>query len=146
MTISKCQVLYMKCLLCAWYCLVCRNAFPSQTPYDRHHFLSSCHPLASFRHWGLNPGAWLARQMLSLSCTLVPVLHRNMEICKDYRQLLPGSKWLAWVLNPCSPGSRSGLSVLFETKSCYTAQTGLKLIILLPQPPEHWNSRCVLPH
>jgi hypothetical protein len=32
-----------------------------------------------------------------------------------------------------------------ELESCYVAQAGLKLEILLPQPPECWSYKCVLP-
>jgi hypothetical protein len=34
----------------------------------------------------------------------------------------------------------------FETGFWYVAQGGLKLSILLPQPPECWNYRCELSH
>jgi hypothetical protein len=34
----------------------------------------------------------------------------------------------------------------FETGSPYVAQAGLKFMILLPQPPECWDYRCVAPH
>jgi hypothetical protein len=32
----------------------------------------------------------------------------------------------------------------FDTGSHYVAQTGLKLVILLPQPSQHWDYSCVL--
>lgn len=38
-----------------------------------------------------------------------------------------------------------GFSLLFfETGSCYTPQTGLKLGLLLPWPPGHWDYTCVI--
>jgi hypothetical protein len=33
----------------------------------------------------------------------------------------------------------------FETGSCYVDQTGLNLVIFLPQPPVYWDYRYVLP-
>jgi hypothetical protein len=33
------------------------------------------------------------------------------------------------------------LFFFFETKSCYVARAGFKLVILLPQPPECWDYR-----
>jgi hypothetical protein len=38
-----------------------------------------------------------------------------------------------------------GLVLLFEAGSHCTAQVGLKLKILLPQPLEHWDYRCAPP-
>jgi hypothetical protein len=35
---------------------------------------------------------------------------------------------------------------VFETGSCYVAQAGLKLVVLLLQPPECWDYRRALPH
>lgn len=35
---------------------------------------------------------------------------------------------------------------LFEIKTCYVAQRGLELIIILPQPAECWDDRYVPPH
>jgi hypothetical protein len=36
--------------------------------------------------------------------------------------------------------------VFFEARSPYVVQARLELLILLPQLPECWNSRCILPH
>jgi hypothetical protein len=36
--------------------------------------------------------------------------------------------------------------IFFETRSCYVAKAGLKLMILLPQPPVDWDYRHVPPH
>jgi hypothetical protein len=33
-----------------------------------------------------------------------------------------------------------------ELESYQVAQTGLELAVLLPQPPEYWDYRCVPPH
>lgn len=35
---------------------------------------------------------------------------------------------------------------LFEIKTCYVAQRGLELIIILPQPAECWDDQYVPPH
>jgi hypothetical protein len=35
---------------------------------------------------------------------------------------------------------------IFELRSCYTAQAGLKLSILLPQPPKCWDYSCEPPY
>jgi hypothetical protein len=37
------------------------------------------------------------------------------------------------------------LALFFETGSHYVAQAGLELSILLPQPPECWDSKSALP-
>jgi hypothetical protein len=34
----------------------------------------------------------------------------------------------------------------FETEPHFVAQIGIKLMIFLPQPPECWGYKCVLPH
>jgi hypothetical protein len=43
---------------------------------------------------------------------------------------------------------RFGVCVVccFETGSCYVSQAGIKKFILLPQPPEYWDSRCAPAH
>jgi hypothetical protein len=34
----------------------------------------------------------------------------------------------------------------FETGSPYVGQAGLKLLVLLPQPPQYWDYKCEPPH
>ena len=67
------------CLVLTWFAETLFLAKPWMIDIVSSHCVT---PLASFRHWGLNPGTWLARQMLPLSYTLAPILHRNMEIGK----------------------------------------------------------------
>jgi hypothetical protein len=40
----------------------------------------------------------------------------------------------------------SFLLVCFETGSCYVAQVGFKLLIIMPQLSKYWDYRCVPPH
>jgi hypothetical protein len=35
--------------------------------------------------------------------------------------------------------------LFFDTESCFVAQDGLKLTVILPQPPECWDYRCITP-
>jgi hypothetical protein len=42
--------------------------------------------------------------------------------------------------------SFDGVMFTFMRESYYLVQTGLRLTVLLPQPPECWDYRPVLPH
>jgi hypothetical protein len=52
----------------------------------------------------------------------------------------------SWTWKQCASCFRVFFFFLFETGSFYIAQAGLKLEILLPQSPECWDYRHVLPH
>jgi hypothetical protein len=57
-----------------------------------------------------------------------------------------------FILPPATQGAQKLLTLLlsflfcFEIRSCYVAQAGLELMILLHQPLECWDYRCVPPH
>jgi hypothetical protein len=54
--------------------------------------------------------------------------------------------WISRIVSPCHPQKNVSIFFFFfffKIGSRYVAVAGLELMILLPQPPECWDYRCV---
>lgn len=66
--------------------------------------------------------------------------------CQAWRSLPVRENWLwsvtiPWLLHVCLPSTHNN-----QTDNCELAEGSLELLILLPQHPECWDHRHILPH